>query len=81
METLLFCVLCFLFLFFVLISKIASVEGQFDKGACNGTEMVLILVQIESNPSDQYLNRMNIWHLEMVIHVTRTDDFVQFSVD
>lgn len=69
-----------MFVFF-LIPKIASVEGQFDKGACNGTEMALILVQIESNPSDQYLNRMNIWHLEMVIHVTGTDDFIQFSVD
>lgn len=45
---------------FFLTSKIVSVEGQFDQGACNGTEIVLILIQIESNPSDQYLTRMNI---------------------
>lgn len=38
---------------FFLTSKIASAEGQFDQGACNGIEVVLILIQIESTPSDQ----------------------------
>lgn len=35
---------------FFLTWKIVSVEGQFDQGACNGTEMVLILIQIETKP-------------------------------
>lgn len=50
----------FFVLCFFLTSKIASVEGQFDQEACNGTEKVLILIQIECNPSDQNLTRMNI---------------------
>jgi len=50
----------FFVLFFFLTSKIDSVEGQFDQGVCNGTEIILILIQIESDPSDQCLTKMNI---------------------
>lgn len=63
-----------------LTSKKFSVEWYFDLAAHDRREIIWILIQIESLPSDQYLTRMNIWHLEMVVHVTGIDDIVHFSM-